>query len=82
MPCQAFVFLADHIDQAIDHTLLGGREVTAFNTRLQATRAAVQGVNNAEHQRGLTHNQAIAAQGANGHDVEVRGHSQTAQKAL
>ena len=75
-----FVFGADHIDQPIDHTLLGGREVTPFNTGLELTNAAEQGVDHAKHQRRLAHHQAAAAQWSNGHDVEVGGHCQFAQK--
>gem|GEM_PF-5866462 len=74
------VFLADHVDQAVDHALLGVREVTSFDTRLQPARAAVQRIDDTEHQRGVADHQAAAAQRTDGDDVEVGGHHQLAQE--
>ena len=74
------VFLDDDFHHAQDHALLGGREIAPLDPGLELADAAVERVDDAEHQRGLAHDQSAAAQRPDGDDVEVGGHRQFAQE--
>ncbi|MDT4858151.1 hypothetical protein FQZ97_926060 [compost metagenome] len=60
--------------------MLGGGEVAPFDAGVELAAAAEQAVDHAEQQRGLAHHQAVAAQRADGHDVQVGRHHQLAQE--
>src|SRR3990167_389110 len=74
------VFLGHHLDQPVDHALLGGREVAPFDAGVELAVAAKQAVDHAEQQGRLAEDQSVAAQRAHRHDVEVGGHHQLTQE--
>ena len=70
----------DHLDQARDDALLGGREVAALDAGVELAGAAEQRVDHREHQRRVAHDQARAAQRLDADDVEVGRHHDLAQE--
>jgi hypothetical protein len=81
MPCHALRYsVMMHVDQALDDALLGGREVAAFDARVELADAAEQRVDHGEHEARVAHDQAGAAQRPHRDDVEVGRHHDLAQE--
>ena len=81
MPFQALRYSVDDaVDQALDDALLGGREVAAFDARVELADAAEQRVDDGEDQGRVADDQAGAAQRPHRDDVEVGRHHDLAQE--